>query len=504
MVTTLQLKESVESYFYEAFDEIAECCRCLLRDADPNITEKLMYHIWEQRHFFAQNLTTIDRKPVEILNWGQRNTAAGPDFTEATLKIDGRTRHGDIEMHLETSDWFRHQHHTDPRYNNVILHVVLWDMAPDLRPQKANGRYIPTLLIRHFLDDSLQKVQQKLSYLADAMWYPCQKIKEERRADAFAPVLKQFGSQRLMQKAARFQTLYEQTQSWDDVFYQGIAEALGYEKNKRAFQHLTRILPFEHIRHQLQSIHYKSLPDMTLWLQAILFGAADLVPDEEPQPEDATQTHAFRYRAALVAHWKRWQQKFPLHPMSREEWVFTQQRPSNFPTRRLAALSYLLTNVLPEGWLHHFLAPFEEFDVPREILANLETQLNPAGNDYWQYHLTLADNPQKKAMALIGSSRRQVILGNIVLPILLAYADHTSNAALAEKINAVWDALPTPDPNRVTRSFDKLWHLDAKSRRQFRSVRIHQGLIQLYQDVCEKKLCEKCPLGTRERITAIE
>lgn len=42
------------------------------------------------------------------------------------VSIDGRhLLSGSIELHLKTSAWREHGHHLDPRYNDVILHVVV-------------------------------------------------------------------------------------------------------------------------------------------------------------------------------------------------------------------------------------------------------------------------------------------------------------------------------------------------------------------------------------------
>jgi hypothetical protein len=56
---------------------------------------------------------------------------------------------GLVEVHLKSSDWYRHNHHLDPNYENVILHVV-WER--DVEVAYPNGKNIPTLfqeVIRH-------------------------------------------------------------------------------------------------------------------------------------------------------------------------------------------------------------------------------------------------------------------------------------------------------------------------------------------------------------------
>ncbi len=60
-----------------------------------------------------------------IIHQGKRNGGAGPDFLGAAIVFpDGRMRRGDIEIHLRREGWRHHGHRWDPRYRQVILHVI--------------------------------------------------------------------------------------------------------------------------------------------------------------------------------------------------------------------------------------------------------------------------------------------------------------------------------------------------------------------------------------------
>ncbi|MEI9911467.1 MAG: DUF2851 family protein [Bacteroidota bacterium] len=69
---------------------------------------------------------------------GQYNTHQGPDFTDAKIKIGDTTWAGTVELHIKTSDWNKHNHQTDSKYKNVILHVVWEDDG--CRPDRNRGR----------------------------------------------------------------------------------------------------------------------------------------------------------------------------------------------------------------------------------------------------------------------------------------------------------------------------------------------------------------------------
>ena len=92
--------------------------------------EKLMQYIWQHRLWLQQDMRTVDGRVVQVLDVGQLNVDAGPDFFNAKIKIDGEMWVGNVEIHVKASDWFRHHHDSDKAYDSVILHVVEKDDMP--------------------------------------------------------------------------------------------------------------------------------------------------------------------------------------------------------------------------------------------------------------------------------------------------------------------------------------------------------------------------------------
>lgn len=86
--------------------------------------EKLLHLIWEKLYFNTRNLKTICGKTVQILRQGVPNVNQGCDFTDAHLLIDDIEWYGNIEIHVTSNDWYKHNHQKDSFYNSVILHVV--------------------------------------------------------------------------------------------------------------------------------------------------------------------------------------------------------------------------------------------------------------------------------------------------------------------------------------------------------------------------------------------
>ncbi len=73
----------------------------------------------------------------QLLFAGRPGGACGPDVRDAVVmpypwsvadvwEPNARRRVGDVEFHVRADDWEAHGHQQDPRYNNVMLHVVLF------------------------------------------------------------------------------------------------------------------------------------------------------------------------------------------------------------------------------------------------------------------------------------------------------------------------------------------------------------------------------------------
>ena len=69
-------------------------------------------------------LRTADGEAIQVVHPGTHNTDAGPDFFNSKVRIGETLWVGNVEIHVRSSDWNRHDHSSDEAYNNVILHVV--------------------------------------------------------------------------------------------------------------------------------------------------------------------------------------------------------------------------------------------------------------------------------------------------------------------------------------------------------------------------------------------
>ncbi len=187
-----------------------------------------------------------DGKPCQLVYAGRAGSAAGPDIHDAVLYFSetGERRVGDVELHVRASDWYTHQHHTDARYNNVILHVVLvCDSATAVRRQ--DGTIIPMCSLNDIpVAKSTHAVQQQTSW-------PCQAVMAAISGEERDKLLLRAGLLRFEQKAHAFvEQLHDQhdtpTQdsmptvqtfsSSDACLIVALAEGLGYGRDRALFR----------------------------------------------------------------------------------------------------------------------------------------------------------------------------------------------------------------------------------------------------------------------------
>ena len=140
----------------------------ILRDADSNyvplpISERLVQCIWYDQRILTASLRTIDGARVQIVFPGWWNLEAGPDFRHATVKIgDAPERQGDVEIHLRSDDWKHHGHEHDPLYENVILHIVLWEAGSQTQPRTRLGDPIPQVVLQNQLAAPLEQLYDEI------------------------------------------------------------------------------------------------------------------------------------------------------------------------------------------------------------------------------------------------------------------------------------------------------------------------------------------------------
>ena len=132
--------------------------------------EEFLHYLWRTHKWINSNLRTTDNRNLEIIYPGDYNEDQGPDFSYAKLSIDGTVWIGQVEMHLRSSDWNRHNHSIDAHYHNVILHVV-WIHDEEII---VNNNVLPTLELRNYITN--QDVSRYMQLIECEDRIPCEKL----------------------------------------------------------------------------------------------------------------------------------------------------------------------------------------------------------------------------------------------------------------------------------------------------------------------------------------
>ena len=125
--------------------------------------ETVLQRIWNETAFQTDELITEDGGKLEILNPGVWNLAKeDPDFEGAVLRISGRKVVGDVEIHFDSKDWNKHQHHHDPNFNHVVLHVCLFPPeTPSFMVATAEANLSPQLSLLSYLYQSWEEYKEE-------------------------------------------------------------------------------------------------------------------------------------------------------------------------------------------------------------------------------------------------------------------------------------------------------------------------------------------------------
>lgn len=129
--------------------------------------ESLIQWVWEQLEFDCKNLQTTCGRNIQIISPGKLNHGKGPDFSNASIIIDGIQWHGSVEIHNHANEWNIHGHQNDASFNNVILHVVLEN--PHKKVLTLNGHTPFILYLKPYLHSELNR----LLYLKQNRKLPC-------------------------------------------------------------------------------------------------------------------------------------------------------------------------------------------------------------------------------------------------------------------------------------------------------------------------------------------
>ena len=414
------------------------------------MTERLLQYIWQFQYYNNGNLQTAEGEPLQILQSGTYNTNQGPDFLNAKIKSGKTTWAGNIEMHINASDWEIHEHSQDKNYNNIILHVVWNNDGVIALP-------FPTLELQQRVSSILLGKYEEL--MQSALFIPCQQHILKVSPITLVAWKERLLVERLQQRALYIESLLaKNNQHWEETFWWMLAKNFGAKINADAFEKIAQSIPVNVLAKHKNQVHQ---------LEALLMGQAAML--DKNFEED--------YPAMLRREYIFLQKKYGLQKVHAPIY-FLRMRPANFPTIRLAQLAALI-----QQSQHLFSIIKEAIHV-----ADIKKLLSVTANDYWHYHYRFEEQTAYKKK-ILGEQMIQNILINTVVPVVYAYGYLNNNETYKNKA-LLWMEQITAEKNSITKGFQLL---GVENKSAFDS----QALIQLKNHYCNYKQCLQCAVGNQ-------
>ncbi|PKQ60880.1 hypothetical protein BZG02_17950 [Labilibaculum filiforme] len=418
------------------------------------MNEDFLQFIWKQNLFSKTSLFSTQGNAIEIIDVGKQNFDSGPDFFDARIRIDNVLWAGNVEIHLKSSLWYLHEHDTDPAYENVVLHVVLED---DSSVVLKNKRLIPCLVLS-FTPELLNNYKK---LMLSEKWIPC--VDEIGKIESFfvRNWLDRMLLERLERKSNEMQKILEQNKySWEETFYQVLAQYFGMKVNAEPFQQLARSIPMKFLARQKNSLFQ---------LEALMFGQSGLFEKFDTEEE---------YLQKLKSEYEFLANKYQLKALSSGQWKWLRLRPSNFPTIRIAQFAALV---------HKSESLFSQI-LHANSIDEITKLLNCQASEYWTIHYQFGIESHEKKK-VFGQAGINALIINSIVPILFLYGKINDSQKLVDKACDFLDQLDAED-NSITRKWKEC---GVHVKTAYHS----QALLQLKSNYCERFNCLQCEFGNR-------
>ena len=414
--------------------------------------EEFLQYIWANALFRCSDFVSCSGKKIQILNVGTWNRDAGPDFFNARLRIENIEFAGNIEIHLKNSDWYRHGHHVDAAYNNVLLSVV---KEADGNIYNSAGQEVETVVLEY-----AENLYEEYLFMQRAVHQPgCRQNLKMIDKEWFDMTLEALAIERLERKCGDIRNILEQTQDdWQECFYRLLCKYWAGNVNSDPFYQLALRLPYKVL------LKHSDKPEQQ---EALLLGCAGLLEEETGNDE---------YVNSLRDEFHYLQSKYGLTVLSAEQWKFMRIRPDAFPTVRIALLASFFRE-FPD-----LVGKVTEAQNLWEIFDALEVKASSYWDTHYRFGQTSFVHPKK-----MGQSLKNIVVINVVVPFLFLYGKYQANEKYCDRAMG-WLEQLSAEKNYIITDWENCGF-------HFNSALQTQALIQLRKEYCDKHRCLQCKLG---------
>ncbi len=419
--------------------------------------EAKLYSYWE---YYANSAEIIywNDNSLKVLHAGTLNEHNGPDFKFARFELNGIIYQGAVEFHVEINDWYKHKHHFDPAYQDVVLHVVA-NQPNDKKDVKHNmsNHPIPTFLLPK------PKIENSNAFCIASKKLNTYQLKDR---------LQQLALQKLNLKT-RFFNKSLKSNSEHALFYQVFFRILGYPFNKSPFEMLALKVP------ALIYEEYKNRPNLLL---AIYLGNSGFLQGSFKDVFALQLQKQFYNFAAILAS----------SILSRGQWQLSATRPLNHPHFRIAAWIAFLTSINNQSPFNYIYQLLEQRLTYQDAYNTLHKTLLLKTEGYWQKHYALdKQTKQKKINVYLGQDRINELINNLIVPLCISIANRNNHLGFMTYLEEFYLWMPGKcnygslfRKRPWLREYQNIWH----------SCNTGQALLHLDDVYCSRNQCTKCPL----------
>ncbi len=196
------------------------------------MNERLLQFIWQFQYLNKSELRVENGDRISIIHPGVYNIHQGPDFLDAKVIIGNTTWAGNIEIHIKSSDWIKHDHSSDKNYSNIILHVVWED---DVNISYNKGAVLPTLVLQNLVSKLLLDRFKEL--MIREAFVPCETYLPVFDEIKWMAWKERLAVERLQRKSAVvIGLLNDANNHWEEVFWWMLARNFGIKVNADIFE----------------------------------------------------------------------------------------------------------------------------------------------------------------------------------------------------------------------------------------------------------------------------
>lgn len=409
--------------------------------------ESTLYQLWTE-YALSRTILQSGNDKLIVLDAGRPHFKQGPDFVSARFNLNGITYQGAVEMHVKLEEWYKHQHHYDPAFKDVVLHVL----AKKPKHNQHTTHHLNPFSIPHFV------LPQKQEGRA---------LCKQKESAQLQEMLSQLALRRLKRRVQVFNKQLGAL-SFPQLLYQKIFRSMGYPANNLLFEWLA-------MRCTKQSnISYHEY-------LAKLMGQAGFLEGG--------------YKSSYARNLQTTFYNNPTQPqqLNKQMWQRAAVRYHNHPHFRLAGLAALFNRWQPQQMYTYFINSFMQRLPFKELNKELHTIFNIPVYGYWQKHYAL-DKPlhKKQNQQFFAKNRLLEIMINVLIPI--AYLDATikGSSSYLHYITEFYLWLKGP----VHYSFIKQslpWLIEPL--KEYNRFAYGQAVIELNTHFCKKQRCAQCKIG---------